>query len=92
MRRTALRPAYRRREAAQMPNSFAMLRNDRVLEHHEVRAWRQKMIATLKFVEMVAAIIALVARMRGERHPSQTARRPEMMLMRTTATANTSRR
>ncbi len=30
----------------------------------EVRAWLQKMIATLKFVEMVTAIIALIARMR----------------------------
>jgi transposase len=30
----------------------------------EIRAWLQKMIATLKFVEMVTAIVALIARMR----------------------------
>jgi transposase len=30
----------------------------------EIRAWLQKMIATLKFVEMVTAIVALIGRMR----------------------------
>jgi hypothetical protein len=29
-----VRPAYRRREPAQVPDSFAMLRDDRVLEHN----------------------------------------------------------
>lgn len=31
----------------------------------EVRAWLEKMIAALRFVEMVAAVVALVSRMRG---------------------------
>ena len=33
----------------------------------EVRAWLQKMIAALRFVDLVAAILALVARMCGFR-------------------------
>ena len=30
----------------------------------EIRAWLQKMIATLRFVEMVTAVLALIGRMR----------------------------
>jgi hypothetical protein len=39
----------------------------------EIRAWLQKMIAALRFVEMVTAIVALFGRMRdlntATRHP-----------------------
>jgi len=30
----------------------------------EIRAWLQKMIATLRFIEMITAIVALIGRMR----------------------------